>query len=475
MPLFGPPNIDQLEAKRDAQGLIKALVYKDASIRQAAAEALAPLKDPAAVEPLAALLQDESAAVRRAAAGALAERGGFRVVEPLVVALQNSDADVRAVAANAVYRRLMTDADAETRRATATALGRIKDPEGVGPLLKAIKDADDIVRVAAIKALQAIGDTQAVLPLVLIVAREGSRARTTGKSDAATERAASQALEVICDERAIEPLLGALAGDDPEVREVAAKRLARIGSPAVREILAALLVDDDVSIRRAAARGLAELDWQPPADETGARYWAAIREWRRCAEAGAAAIPILISSFDGVDAMGRVDILAALAELDWQPEEANAMAAYYWASRDHWEKCTEMGEPAIEALDSLLLTAPRWRTRVEAAAALAAMDQPRPEHFPQLNAVREALALLEAEGDEADKRGLLEAFLVEKGLFDPEAEAAEFCKCGYPAMKASSGGTAQPIVDLLGFERGAGDVTTYYCPSCDARRATVVG
>ncbi len=57
MPLFGPPNIAQLEAKRDAAGLIKALAYKDAAIRIAAAEALAPLKDPYAVEPLTASAQ----------------------------------------------------------------------------------------------------------------------------------------------------------------------------------------------------------------------------------------------------------------------------------------------------------------------------------------------------------------------------------------------------------------------------------
>lgn len=76
MPLFGPPNIPQLEAKRDTQGLIKALAYKDAAIRIAAAEALAPLKDLLAVEPLIGLLKDGNADVRRASIAALAARGG---------------------------------------------------------------------------------------------------------------------------------------------------------------------------------------------------------------------------------------------------------------------------------------------------------------------------------------------------------------------------------------------------------------
>jgi HEAT repeat protein len=512
MPLFGPPNINQLEAKRDAQGLIKALAFKDAAIRQAAAEALAPLKDPAAVEPLTALLEDESAGVRGAAASALVARGGFRVVEPLVRALENTDAHVRAIAATAVYKKLMTDPDAETRRATATALGRIRAAEGVEPLLKAIKDSDEAVRVASIRALQAIGDVQAVMPLVLVVARESSRARTTGRSDAATERAASQALEILCDERAIEPLRAALANDDPDVREIAVRRLARIGTPAVVETLTGLLAGADPPIRRAAARGLGDIDWQPAADETGARYWAALREWRRCAESGPEGVAVLVSSFDGTDAIGRSDILAALAGVDWQPDAANTTAALYWASRGRWDKCTEMGQPAVEALESILLTAPRWRTRVEAAAALATLEQPRTAPFARLDLVRRALAILDAkdlpavaaEGDESDgtgsaaegagvaeesagvaaegaegapaeKRARLEAFMVEEHQFDPEAEAVEFCKCGYPATRTRAEGSPQLVVDLLGFESTTAAVTTYYCPSCDTRRGTIAG
>ena len=473
MPLFGPPNIGQLEARRDVQGLIKALAFKDAAIRRAAAEALGPFKDPDAVEPLSVLLDDESVAVRRAATAALSERGGLRVVEPLIRALGNPDPDVRSIASTAVFRRLMTDTDTDARRVTATAIGRIRAPEGVGPLLKAIKDSDEGVRVAATNALAAIGDVQAVLPLVLVVAREESRSRSTGQADAAMKRAAMQALDTLCDERAIEPLKTALAHEDSDVREVAIRRLARIGSPEVAAALAPLLTDADPAIRRAAARGLGEMDWQPPADETGVRYWAAVHQWRHCAGCGPVAVPLLVSSYATVDPFEQADVLAALADLDWQPDEAGAMAAHYWAARGRWDKCVEMGEPAVEALDSILRGAPKWRTRVEAAGALAALNLPRTAPFVRLDLVRQALAMVDAEGEEADKRGLLEAFLVENSLFDPEAETVEFCRCGYPATKASAGGQPAPIVELLGFERNSSEATTYYCPSCDARRATV--
>jgi HEAT repeat protein len=475
MPLFGPPNIDQLEARRDVQGLIKALAWRDAPVRRAAAEALGALRDPSAVDALTALLADENPGVRRAVVGALAARGGQRVVEPLVRALADTDGQVRSIAENALYKRLMADTDAETRRTTATALGRLNTPGSVAPLLNAIKDADESVRIAAIKALATMGEMQAILPLILIVARETARARNSGLSDAAMERAASQALDTLADARAVEPLKAVLAQSDPDAREVAVRRLARIGSPEVAEALAGLLADDDTTIRRAAARGLKEMGWQPTADETGARYWAAQREWSRCAECGPEAVPFLVASYPGVSAVERADILYALTQLEWQPEAADAMGAAYWAALGRFDKCIEIGEPAVEALDAALRSAPKWRARVEVAAALAALGQSREEPFAHLDLVQRALEILDAEGEAAGKRDALEALLAEQHLYDPETEKVESCACGYPASKSAEGSAPEVITDLMGFERGFGNITTYYCPNCDIRRTTILG
>ena len=474
MPLFGPPDIRQLEAKRDAQGLIKALSFKDAAIRIAAAEALAPMKDPQAVEPLVGLLKDGNPGVRLAAVAALSARGGFRVVEPLVGALDDSNPDVRTTAETAVYRRLMTDPDNETRQATASALGRIRAPSSVEALINAVMDADESVRVASIKSLQAIGDVVAILPLTIVVAHEQVRQKSTGRSSPAVERAASKALDALCDEKAIDSLTAALAHDDADVREVVVRRLARIGSPLVAAPLAASLADEDPVIRRSAARGLADIGWKAPADETGAKYWAALREWRHCADCGPAALPLLISSFDHVDALEQADIVAALVALHWEPEEPDSMAASYWAAQHRWDKCVEIGEPAVGPLDRIARGAPKWRDRIAAVTALGELGQTRTAPFSRPNLVQRALAILDSKESGEDKRGLLEALLADEHQFDPSVADIEWCKCGYPAYRARKDRLREPLSDMLGFEQSPSKATTYYCPSCDAFRTTVI-
>jgi HEAT repeat protein len=475
MPLFGPPNVAQLEAKRDVQGLIKALQYRDSAVRIAAAEALAPIKDGLAVEPLVATLADEDPGVRRACIRALAARGGLRVVEPLVGALNDPDPDVRAAASQAVYRHLMADPDQDARRATATALGKSGTADAVAPLVKAIMDADEGVRVASIKSLQALNNVDAVVPLITVLAHEQVRQKAGARSSLAAERAATQALDAICDIRAIKPLQAALHHDDQDVREIAVRRLAKIGSPMVVDTLAGALTDRDPVIRRAAARGLQEVGWQPPAGDAGARYWAALREWEKCAECGPGAIPFLIGAFATVDTLERADIISALVKVGWEPKEPDAIAGHFWAWQGRWDKCIEIGEASAEGLESVTRNAPQWRDRVAAAATLESIGQARPEPFARLDLVRHGLEIMDdGEASADDKRNSFEAFLSEGHQYDSlGGERVEFCKCGYPAARVRKDGLREPLTDMLGFERSASNAMTYYCPNCGTRRATV--
>lgn len=476
MPLFGPPNIAQLEAKRDTQGLIKALQYKDPVIRIAAADALAPLRDPLAVEPLVGLLRDENPGVRRAAVSALSARGGFRVVEPLVASLADIDPDVRVTAQTAVYRRLMTDPDQDARRATAVALGKVQDRNAVEPLIKAINDADEGVRLAVIRALQAIADVRAALPLALVQAAEQRRQRTSGRTNLAIERAAASGLDAMTGPGAVSSLAQGLTHSDEDVREIVVKRLSRIGGPEVAEPLAGALKDADPGIRRAAALGLSDIGWHPGDAETSAVYYAALREWRKCAECGAPAIPCLVDAYETADARARAEIVAGLVGLGWEPEGNSALAGAVWAARGDWDKVVAMGAEGVAPLAAASREAPRWRDRLAAARNLEQLGQTADPPFPRADIAAEALAIFDAPAEsetaQEDKKAAMADFAAGRGLFKPEdGELLELCECGYPLSRVDAAGERTPLSALLGYEVKDG-TNAFFCPACDAPRAS---
>jgi len=324
------------------------------------------------------------------------------------------------------------------------------------------------VRVASVKALAAIGDVAAVGPLIVMLAHEQYRAKTSGRSSLAVERAAAQALDTLCDESAVDALQTALGHDDAEVRELAIKRLARIDSPIVAEMLEAHLDDQDPIIRRSAARGLAEVGWKPPSDEIGAHYWAALREWRRCAECGPAAIPLLVAAFPRAQSHERSDIQAALVSLNWQPSEPDAIAASYWAAQGNWDKCVEIGAPAVAVLDDIVRSAPSG----------GSASRPRPPSRPSRGAERSVRAprsgaarpgVLDGEGEDDEKRATLTSFLAEEHEFEPSGDQqVDWCQCGYPSTRILKDETRELITDLLGLEQDGSNEPAYFCPSCDA-------
>lgn len=58
--LFGPPDVENLKAKKDVEGLTKALEYKkDNDVRAEAAVALGKLRDEKAIEPIIHALKDK--------------------------------------------------------------------------------------------------------------------------------------------------------------------------------------------------------------------------------------------------------------------------------------------------------------------------------------------------------------------------------------------------------------------------------
>ncbi len=57
--IFGSPNVEKLEEKKDVKGLIKSLNDNDKCVRREATKALGEIRDPKAIEPLIHALNDK--------------------------------------------------------------------------------------------------------------------------------------------------------------------------------------------------------------------------------------------------------------------------------------------------------------------------------------------------------------------------------------------------------------------------------
>jgi HEAT repeat protein len=169
-------NVDDLLHEKDIPGLIKSLGHKDIDVQYMAVEALGDLQDPAGIPPLVSMLsEDQYSAVRWKSAEALA-RIGKESVEPLIVLLDHPDEDVRWKAAIALgeigdvraidpLMGLLCDQDRYVKGRVAIALGMIGQP-AVEPLIRALGEGDGSLRWGAAIALGRIRDPRAIAPLV---------------------------------------------------------------------------------------------------------------------------------------------------------------------------------------------------------------------------------------------------------------------------------------------------------------------
>jgi HEAT repeat protein len=266
MSLFGPPDIAKLKAKRDVEGLVKALGYRkdQGGVRKDAIVALGEIGDPRAVEPLIAALDDEQTG--RAAMKALGQIGDPRAVEPLIVILTNehqrplsrgrdaAEALGEIGDPRAVGPLIAAAHDVSAWGASSDALGKIGAP-AVEPLIAALKDGNTTAAIAAAMALGAIGDPSAVEPLIEVLTEAGN--------DGQSRRAAGVALSRIGDARAIEPIIAAVTTDltDPSlaVRMTAVMLLGWTGDPRAIAPLSVALNDEHEGVRQRAAEELKKI------------------------------------------------------------------------------------------------------------------------------------------------------------------------------------------------------------------------
>lgn len=135
--------------------------------------------------------------------------------------------------------------DPQVRQYAAMLLGQSGEPEGIGPLLYAIRDPDKKVRARAAEALGMIGDPS-VDSLVLLM----------NEPDWKIRYRAAEALGITGSKKGVPSLITAL--DDPKdhVRYMAAKAIGATGSGMAEVALIARLGDENEFVRRSAATAL---------------------------------------------------------------------------------------------------------------------------------------------------------------------------------------------------------------------------
>jgi HEAT repeat protein len=243
MPLFGPPNINNLEKKRDVNALIRALGYvKDYGTRMSAAAALGRIKDRLAVEPLLAALNDEVAGVQKNAAIALGMIGDARAIKPLHEKLACENEIVSKPAGEGLLLLgeqgidelilALQDENYHVRWAASFSLKSCREQRIINPLVVALSDEDGLVRNNAALALDDLGWK----PLNI----ESEAIYSVAKKDW------ENCIKI--GPPAVDALIAALKKGDPgpdsDVRGSVADVLGKIGDPKAVEPLMAALVDE---------------------------------------------------------------------------------------------------------------------------------------------------------------------------------------------------------------------------------------
>jgi HEAT repeat protein len=245
--------------KPNVSALIRDLNGKNPHVRQKAAEALGETGDVRAVEPLIQALKDKDNWVRQKAAEALGKIGDARAIEPLLQALDEEDDSARHGIIEALARmgekgvldhliKILDNKDSgnHKRGSVIVVLKMIGSANAVEPLIRALKDKDDGIRLNAAWALAEIGDARAVGPLLQALKDEYYKVQDI----------AAEALVKIADVKTVEAFTQALKDEHWKIRLVAAKALAKSGDARAVEPLIQALKDEDKRVREATAEAL---------------------------------------------------------------------------------------------------------------------------------------------------------------------------------------------------------------------------
>jgi HEAT repeat protein len=204
--------------------LIAQLQSEDLEVRRAAVVALGRIGDGGATAALVNMLDEEALAIE--AANALAQIGDPEAVDGLLKLVGNSDASIR--------------------QAAVSALNSVIPPSMSGRIIPLLHDSDPNVRESAVKIAGYFGYPDATEALLELSRDPNERVRC----------AAVEHLPYVEDDRAFAVLVRAIKAETPTVRAAAARALGTLDTPEVVRPLIAGLADEDVWVRYFSARAL---------------------------------------------------------------------------------------------------------------------------------------------------------------------------------------------------------------------------
>ena len=266
-----------------AELLIGQLTAEDLEVRRSAVVALGRIGDSRATPALVEKLSDPALAIE--AANALARIGDPQAVDGLLKLVGNSDASVRQAAVSALNSvippsmseriiPLLNDPDPNVRESAVKIAGYFGYPQSASELVKLARDPDEQVRCAAIEHLPYIDDEQVTGVLARAIKNEtpkvrAAAARALGNMD--SPEVVTQLVEGLADEDVwvryfSARALGRRRADDSvgalqrviekeqfnHVRIAALDSLGQIGGPRIAGIAGALVEDDDPDVAHAA-------------------------------------------------------------------------------------------------------------------------------------------------------------------------------------------------------------------------------
>ncbi len=245
------------------------------------------------------------------------------------------------------------------------------DSNDINSLVTALKNENPEISEQAAKALSKIG-----APAVesLIEALKYSRISDypalerweAAKYDRADVRwRAARALGEIGDVRAVEPLCAALDDDDGRVCLLALEALVRIGDKRSIPCLVAAFENDWVVIRKKAADALDQFGWKPKDEKEKIAYLVSKQNWDECVKIGEPAVERLVSTFGILNTSNAGD--------DWPTSRAIA------------DTLAKIGKPAAKPLVATLKE--RYNTYGQIDEAILRMGEPAVE--PLIEALRD--------------------------------------------------------------------------------------